>query len=808
VALRRGDLRSAALWFGAALTHAPNDVDALTGQGMTAYRAGDLGTSRRAFEHVRRLAPNNPDAIWYLARLPGAPDDTIVPHRDRPSQTVVAARTGPRRFEIPDGHGGWRTLWVKAVNLGAALPGKHPSEFPPNDSTYERWIALVAGMHANAIRVYTIHPPHFYRALLTWNLAHPTQPIWLIHGVWTELPPGSLEEQYDDSAWKQEFHTEMHRVVNLIHGSAWIPPRPGHAFGKYNADVSPWTLAYIIGREWEPYSVVAYSRQFPTHTAMQGRYISASGGNAMDVWLATFSDAMVGYEMDRYNTQRPIAYTNWPTLDPLTHPTESTHAEEKALLQKRREKVPEESREFDNDAISLDATKLYATTAYSAGVFASYHAYPYYPDFLVLDSAYNTAHSQDGPSAYYGYLRALVDYHGTMPVLISEFGVPSSRSGAHWQPQGWNHGGHSEASQATIDARLTRDIYHAGAAGAGLFALIDEWFKKNWIVIDFEWPLERNRLWLNALDAEQNYGVIAMRPGSKDSALVIDGKGDDWRGRGTWYTRRAADSPLPAPLRVDTFAVWSDEAYVYFRLNVGAVDWTRGRYLIGIDTYRADLGDTRLPYTGATSPVGLEFVLDLHGPEGSHLLVDHPYNLYRSALIEGSSPPAMQSVYNRPFRTRANADGRYDSLVVTTNRRRVGRDGRIYPARTYDRNVLLFARQTETTLADWYADTATGTIEVRIPWGMLHVLDPSSRQVLYGNERTGEVEGATTDGFRFVVQSYDPRNPRTGGAWLTGPRGAATTPPTWSWATWEIPRWHAEIKPVFDAMRQTFDDIP
>jgi len=811
VALRHGDLPAARAQFDTVLTASPDDIDALTGRGIVAYRTNDLETSRRTFEHVRRLAPGNADAASYLARLPGSPGDTVVPHRVRPAMTQVVARTGPRRFEIPDGHGGWRAMWIKAVNLGAALPGKHPSEFPPNDSTYERWIALMADMHANAVRVYTIHSPHFYRALRAWNLAHPAHPIWLLHGVWTELPPGELEEQYDDPTWKGDFYAEMRRVVDLIHGSAWIPPRPGHASGRYDADVSPWTLGYIIGREWEPYSVVAYAKAHSTQTSMHGRYITVTDGNAMDVWMATMSDTMIAYEMDRYNTQRPMAYTNWPTLDPLHHPTESTHTEEQLLLRKRGETVPEESREFDNDAIGLDATRQHATSAYPAGVFASFHAYPYYPDFLVLDPGYAAARSPDGPSAYYGYLHELVGYHKDMPVVISEFGVPSSRGDAHWQPQGWDHGGHSEADQATINARLTRDIYHAGAAGAGLFALIDEWFKKNWIVIDFEQPLERNRLWLSPLDAEQNYGVIAMRPGARDSALTIDGRGDDWGTRGVWYQHPAADT-LPAPLRVRAFRVWSDEAYVYFRLDVGAIDWTRGHYLVGIDTYRSDLGDRRLPYTGATSPVGLEFVLDLHGPTGSHLLVDHPYRLYRSVLVEGSNPPAMQQVYNRPFRTRANNDGVYDSLVVTTNRRRVGRDGTIYPAHSYDRNALLFARQTETTLADWYADSASGIIEVRLPWGMLQVLDPSSRQVLFGDERTGEIAGVPTDGFRFVVQSYDPRAPKAGGAWLVTRDGSAAStgalPPLWTWRTWEVPQWHAEVKPLFGAMRTTFDQIP
>jgi hypothetical protein len=408
---------------------------------------------------------------------------------------------------------------------------------------------------------------------------------------------------------------------------------------------------------------------------------------------------------------------------------------------------------------------------------------------MVLDPAYNAAESPEGPSTYYGYLRELVEHHGEMPVLISEYGVPSSRGMAHKQPQGWDHGGHDERAQGEIDARLTRDIHASGAAGAVLFAAIDEWFKKNWMVIEFEVPAERNRLWLNPLDAEQNYGIVAMRPGSRDSAIVIDGRADDWKNVPPLMRDAQPDS-----LDVHAFYVRSDEAYVYLRLDVRGLDWTRRHYLVGIDTYRRDLGDRRFPYTGSVARVGFEFMLHLRGPQDSRLLVDKPYNLYRR--VDSSV------TLNRPLRTRPNEDGSYDSMFVTSNRRRIGRDGTSYPAYRYDRGLLRFARQSETTLADWYADRTNGVIEVRIPWGMLHVLDPSSRSVLFGDARNGNVAGAPTDGFRFVVQSFDPADP--GRLHRPLPQG---DPPTWTWKTWETPQWYAEIKPVFASMRDVFAAI-
>jgi hypothetical protein len=177
--------------------------------------------------------------------------------------------------------------------------------------------------------------------------------------------------------------------------------------------------------------------------------------------------------------------------------------------------------------------------------------------------------------------------------------------------------------------------------------------------------------------------------------------------------------------------------------------------------------------------------------------------------IPGSKPPAIQYIYTHPLRTVANDAAQWDSLVVVPNRRRIGRDGQIYPAISYNRNRLLYAAQSQSSLTDWFANPETGVIEVRLPWGMLQVVDPSMRSVLFGNTDAGEAIGAATDGFRFVVESYDPAKPQAGADHL--PRGTSSAfgdPPTWTWPTWESPQWHAEVKPLFSAMKRTFAGIP
>jgi tetratricopeptide (TPR) repeat protein len=245
----------------------PDNVDALVGLGLAAWRAGDVAGVDARFRRVLDLSPGHPTALDYLARITlqgPAPDR---PPFVLPDTLVYPARTNGDQFEVR-GPSGWAPFYIKGVNLGAALPGRHPSEFP-DSATYASWIRQMAEMNANAVRVYTIHPPGLYQALYDWNTAHPANPLWLIHGVWTELPP---DHDFSDPAYEAQFFSEMRDVVDLLHGRADIQPRPGHASGYYTADVSPWTLAYIIGREWEPFSAIAFDSIQSGRGGFEGRY--------------------------------------------------------------------------------------------------------------------------------------------------------------------------------------------------------------------------------------------------------------------------------------------------------------------------------------------------------------------------------------------------------------------------------------------------------------------------------------------------------------------------------------------------------
>ncbi|MBX6365978.1 MAG: hypothetical protein IRZ00_19190 [Gemmatimonadetes bacterium] len=101
-------------------------------------------------------------------------------------------------------------------------------------------------------------------------------------------------------------------------------------------------------------------------------------------------------------------------------------------------------------------------------------------------------------------------------------------------------------------------------------------------------------------------------------------------------------------------------------------------------------------------------------------------------------------------------------------------------------------------------------MEVRIPWALLNVTDPSSRRVL----RVGGAAPKDPDaddalptevvpGIRIVAATRG-----ADGEWRAWPRsGQAKDVALFTWPTWERPRWHARRRPVYGALRAAFAEV-
>lgn len=800
-ALRRAQPVQAESLFVDVTRRVPAYADAWDGLATARFRQNQLAAARAAWTRALEVEPSHAGARAGLTRLDPDWERRRRPLTRRRATTLdVTMRVWEERFEMRQ-NGRWQPFYVKGVNLGLALPGKWASEPPTDSATYAGWLQQIGAMNANTVRVYTILPPAFYRALRGHNLKNPARPVFLMHGVWTDLPPN---HDFSDSTFSAAFASEIRDVVDLLHGAADIAPRPGHAGGWYDADVSPWTTGYIVGREWEPYSVIDFDRNPAAPRRFEGKHLTIAQGTPTDVWMVRQCDLLLSYEEATYNAQRPIAYSNWPTTDPMKHPTELSYEEEL----RARGIAPTASRPaapvYDDEAVALTPTAVRRTARNLAGWFASYHVYPYFPDFLLYDPEYGRARSSLGPSNYFGYLQDLKRAHAGIPLLISEFGVPSSRGIAHLQPQGWHHGGLSEREQADIVVRLEREIRESGAAGAIVFSWMDEWFKPNWLVADFLRPAERAPKWHNMMSPEQHYGILAIRPGASDGP-VLGGDPSAWR-RLPVVLRSGGDSTR---LRLG-----ADPGFLYLAVEADAwkgraFDWGTQHIQIALDTHRGEAGEFLLPTSGLEANIGFEFLLEFDAPTDAQLRVTPEYNLYTPARLVQSGPQ-QGAPFRRPVRSVARRDAVFDTLYIMTNRPRYRRDGSVIRATGLNQGRLRFGRTAEHSLADWWVDATAGMLQVRIPWGLLNVGDPSSRQVL----TDAAVDGLppmvrpieTTEGIRAAVVVWSPGPTVRWTLPARSPEGTLRFDgiAPWAWPTWETPEWHTYLKPVYGALQRAW----
>jgi hypothetical protein len=119
----------------------------------------------------------------------------------------------------------------------------------------------------------------------------------------------------------------------------------------------------------------------------------------------------------------------------------------------------------------------------------------------------------------------------------------------------------------------------------------------------------------------------------------------------------------------------------------------------------------------------------------------------------------------------------------------------------YDWGVL---PQGESPDGLWERDTVTGAIEVRIPWQLLNISDPSSRRVLHDTRHNlPDGEEIATVPFASIGIITAARSPT--GAWRQWPEyGEAAR---FTWPTWEQPHWLQRLKPVYETMRQTWQTL-
>ncbi len=652
-------------------------------------------------------------------------------------------------------------FWA-GVNIGSTIPGTQPGEVAATRPVYDRWLTGIGKLGANVVRVYTILRPDFYDALRAYNLAHPRAPIYVLHGVW--IPEERFTETNDayDSEVTNGFRAEIADAVAVVHGTADLPLRRGHAGGHFGSDISPWLLSWSLGVEWDPYGVLNTDQLHAGTPPFQGTYISATPeASPMESWLASILDYTAGLEAAR-GWSRPLTFTNWVTLDPLHHPDEPF---------------------VEEDQVSLDATHVRAMPAWPAGFFASYHAYPYYPDLLRIQPDYQVyRRPRDGAvDAYAGYLHALKAYHAAagQAVMITEFGQPTSLGIAHYGPNGRDQGGHSEQDSAHKNAAMLRDIHDEGFAGGAVFEWIDEWFKFTWNTVKYELPSDRRSLWRNPLTNEEHFGIVAAEPGLKPT-ITVDGNGAEWA-----HQRAKTIASSAGPIR--EVRVTHDVEYVYVKLRLAKASlWQKKAATLGFDARPG--GNRGLPGRPGVDPAAEVAVTVGPGPQ-AHI-----------AQAAWTEPLAFQFGVVKKYVPVDLAQLVPESGAWIAQRQiasfplRIPSTGEIRPVELVDRGTLPWGT-TDTSsprFDDRHLVAARGrVVEMRIPWSMLTYSDPSSHRV----------DVPHLDGTVTAMSSRGPLG-------ITAVVGRNILPTTgYAWKDWNTVTWHERPKRGFATLATAFRQL-
>lgn len=691
--------------------------------------------------------------------------------KDKSKETVKTSYTSrvvDDSFEVLVNNN-WKKIKIKGVNMGMGKPGVFPGEAAITEEEYYRWLTEIGEMGANTIRIYTLHPPGFYKALKRYNESH-KNPIYLFHGVW--INEESLRDTLDsfDKKNTAEFQKEMKKTVDVIHGNSIIKHRAGHASGIYDADISPYVIGWIIGIEWYPQMVKNTNDTHKGIGEYEGKYFRTVNGSAFEHWLASQLDTIVSYEKGKYNWIRPVSFTNWVTTDILEHPSE-----------------PNE----DEDLVSVNPNVIQTKGEMNkTKQFASYHVYPYYPDFFNYEEKYLKYVDHRGKfNSYAAYLKDLHKAHH-IPILIAEFGVPASRGLTHDNPMGRTQGFLSEKEQGETVVDMYEDILHENLLGGLIFTWQDEWFKRTWNTMDYDNP-DRRPFWSNAQTNEQQFGLMSF---DRDK-IKVDGDRSDWKGVSPVYTKQKGN--------LQQLYIDHDERYLYFRLEMN--DLKNGYPAILLDTIKGQGNHRTNQLKNVTFKNGVDFIINLNKGEKSKILVDSYYDFYRFQY--GYQFKMIDPISAVPPKD----SGSFKKVEYALNKELyIPSKDRVIPFSAYETGKLRKGNSNPDSkdydsLADYFVNEKERVIEVRIPWLLLNFKDPSQREVMGDFYKNGSEASEKIDGVNVGVVFA--KNDGTVTDSLPAlDNNKLSNMETYTWKTWNVPKYKERLKESYYIVKKAFHE--
>lgn len=734
------------------------------------YQAAGMYRSMVHDPHYGATARAALDDLYGISAFAGDKTATEMPVLRRSPQLHYEYRAFNKAFWHLSNNN-WQSSYMEGVNFSPGAPGYFPS-MPPNDgSLYAQWLKEAAQLNTNALRVYTLLPPSFYRAYSHYTEGGGT--MSLVQQVWVPEPPG--DDLYNRQ-FTEDVKKEVRFVIDAIHGRGEVPPLPSGGGGLYDIDIADHVAALMIGGDVNGAIRARTDVLNLERTKYDGKFVSIADGSATEVWYAQILDYLIDYETTTYNWQHPVALVNVLSTDPMSDPVE---------------------------------VRLQVKPGLAAGLFAAYSAFPYFPENMLSNQQLLRASDREGLNPVYGWVRALrnkIPY----PVMVSEFGMATSLGVAQFQQNGWNHGGHSQTEQAELVQRLHRGIKEADVAGEMVFELIDEWHRHNWPSEGFAAPADHRPMWLNAVDPAPHYGLIGFH---SNEWKLFGGGLPEWQ---TTSKLDAKPSPSSDPAlesaAIRSVRVDSDEEYLYIRLEGAcltcAAQGNNPAYAIALNTLPQVVGIQKLPFGNITVPHGVNFIVYLASASDGQLLVADDYNPFE-AVANPEIPNATKVVFRRGFVATMKPAGEFNKLGWQPHQAPAGA-----PAGDYSLSALRYGQPSATpdddhSLAEWYSDPKEQAIVVRLAWSKLLVTDPSGAQALFGFSdragiRTATINGIELSAFTLKAGATGLKSAQVVSSIPAHVGGRIVAPPIFLMKRWKTVNIDAYRKKAYFAVQQMF----
>ncbi|CEQ21293.1 hypothetical protein [Paraclostridium sordellii] len=592
----------------------------------------------------------------------------------------------------------WEKLEIVGVGLDSTKPGAFPSENLVNEEDYLRWIKDIYDMGANCIKVSNLMGANFYKALDKFN-KDKKNPIYLMQGIYFDEKLLKNGKDPQGSKASSAFKDNIKLVIDSVHGNPYNKEKPD-ILQVYKTDISKYVIGYSLGIQFAKHDLI-YTEIMNNKKPYDGKYMyTDKNSSSFESYLAKMGDYAVDYEFSTYKKQSLISF-----IGTSAHHIASSveNPNKKNILSSK-----DTNEEFKN---FIDVEDIKAKRGLKTGIVASYNIYPSYTELKEYDGNIGR-YFED------------INKHYSIPVIIGEIGVPSSRSGGDFN-ENIDKGYITEQEQGKALVDIYKAVKKSKLAGCFIFEFQDSWYSSSWNTKDNK-ILDRSAYWSDAQTYSQSFGLMTFEPGRLKVTPYPDDRLDEW-----------SEKNVISKDKDYSLSMQSDEKYLYFMIKSSdKTSLKKDDIYIDLDTTPKS-GSKKSTQYGLQFDNPVDFIIKINDQGNSMVMAQEYY--------DGFDFYENKSLYEkRPDLIKHTPDMDYFSPIYIETRPKmfIKSQGETKEKVTYETGKLTKGNSNPkskdfNSAADYYM--GNDYVEVRIPWALLNFMDPSTKQIaddFYENFKT------------------------------------------------------------------------